>query len=186
MELYLVRHTRVAVERGIFYGHTDVDLAETSAEDFARLRRKLPKTEFNVFTSPSLRCRTIAEKLNGSSLLTDPRLMELNFGDWEMKRPEEIPAEPFQHWFDNFVEVPSPNGETFRQLYDRCVAWFEDVCKENYPQNVVVTHGGVIRALLSHILAFPLKNAFTLYIAFGSVTKIRVGSKKIEVLYVNR
>lgn len=186
MEFYLVRHTRVAVPRGTFYGHTDVELGGNLEEDFNRINRRLPKDGFVIYSSPSRRCMTLAEKFPETQIVADKRLMELNFGDWEMKTMEELQSREFDHWFQNFVDVACPNGESFRELYNRSVAAFDDICKKKQPKNVIIAHGGVVRALLSHILEFPLKNAFSLYIAFGSVTKIRIKPQKTEVLYINR
>jgi len=42
MEVYIIRHTKVAVENGICYGQTDVALADSFQEELAVLKSQLP------------------------------------------------------------------------------------------------------------------------------------------------
>jgi alpha-ribazole phosphatase len=55
MEIYLIRHTAVQAP-GICYGHYDVPLADTFADEVAQLWPKLPPSPYRVFSSPALRC----------------------------------------------------------------------------------------------------------------------------------
>ncbi|QKZ13975.1 alpha-ribazole phosphatase family protein [Spirosoma sp. KUDC1026] len=63
MTIYLIRHTEVAVERGVAYGQTDVPLADTYDEQRDHLLRHLPENPAVVFSSPLSRCRQLAEDL---------------------------------------------------------------------------------------------------------------------------
>ncbi len=64
---------------------------------------------------------------------------------------------------------------SFQELFERSVAFWEDLYQQSHPYNLIITHGGVIRfALLSYFLNFPLANAMRITIDYGSVTKVRV------------
>jgi alpha-ribazole phosphatase len=52
-------------------------------------------------------------------------------------------------------------------------------------QVVIVTHAGVIRALLARVLNLPLENAFQFRIDAGSVHKLRSIDDYIYLEYVN-
>ena len=41
------------------------------------------------------------------------RLMEMNFGDWEMKNWNDIPPEQLNPWMEDFVNIRASNGESF-------------------------------------------------------------------------
>ena len=50
----------------------------------------------------------------------------------------------------------------------------------------VVTHGGVVRALLAHALGMPLAHAFRLNTDFGSLTQLRWTAGHWQVKGINR
>ena len=86
MEIYLVRHTKVAVPPGIVYGHTDVSLSDSFEEEAAVVRKKVEGICFDaVWSSPLSRCVRLANYCGFRNIQTDDRLKELNFGEWELK-----------------------------------------------------------------------------------------------------
>src|SRR5690606_37382738 len=95
MEIYVVRHTKVAVNKGICYGQTDVALADSFQEELAVLKNHLPNDFDQLFSSPLSRCKTLAEPFS-SEIIFDDRLKEMHFGDWEMKTWNDIPTDEIQ------------------------------------------------------------------------------------------
>lgn len=188
MEFYLIRHTQVKIEPGTCYGQTDVPLAASFPQECERIQCKLPQIpDWQVYSSPLHRCQKLAKYLSNGSLTSDPRIMELNFGAWELKRWSEIEVgQAANIWFSDFVNQRCPQGESFQELFERSVAFWEDLCQQLHPYNLVITHGGVIRALLSYFLNFPLANAMRITIDYGSVTKVRMLEYGTVVDYINR
>lgn len=186
MEIYLVRHTQVGVEKGTCYGQTDVPLADSFAEEFEVVRRKLPELgSYVIYSSPLGRCRILAEKLNSNPVKLDPRLMELDFGIWEMQCWDDIGAGDVRAWTADFVNQCCPGGESYRDQFQRTVAFWEDWSRS--PRNgVVVTHAGVIRALLAHLLSIPLEKSLWIGVDYGSVTKIHLLEEVPSIDYINR
>lgn len=88
MEIYLVRHTETICEKGVCYGQSDVGLAEPFDSVFENIVSQLP-SEAIIFSSPLKRCVILAEYIQNTiktiSFEKEDRLMEMNFGDWEMK-----------------------------------------------------------------------------------------------------
>ena len=81
----------------------------------------------------------------------DPRFREVDFGVFEMRGYEELKDDPgYQAWIsgDNERNIP-PRGESGAQMTERVLAAFsalkDDTC--------IVTHGGVIAAIMAHL--FP-------------------------------
>lgn len=186
MEIYLIRHTTPLIEKGICYGQTDLDITDTFLEEVSMIQPHLPSTNIKVYSSPLQRCKKLADALFANATIQcDASLMELNCGDWEMQKWDEIPKQEIQPWMDDFVNVVVPNGESYVMLHQRVVDTFESI-KNNGENAVIVAHGGVLRSILSHITNTPLKesfDAFTLH--YGCVVKIDASEDSIthELLY---
>lgn len=193
MDIYLIRHTEVAVGRSVAYGQSDVELADNYDEQFGRLREHLPDDARAIFSSPLTRCRRLADDLAsaGPPLQFDDRLKEFHFGDWEMIPWADISRDALDPWMADFVNVPTPNGETFRAVFDRVSAfWHEQIlplADQPSPQPVfIVSHGGVIRALLCLFLDLSLQNAYRINLNYGAVTKLTLTGSSYTIQYINR
>ena len=186
MDIYLIRHTQTATDPGLCYGQSDIALADSFDNETDSLHDKLP--EFNddckVYSSPLTRCLKLAETFS-DTVTADARLQELDFGDWEGKRFDDIDADVLQHWTNNFVTAAPPNGENFEDLYRRAGDFWQDLLATGAEQVLVVTHAGVIRALLARALNLPLANSFQLRIDSGSVHKLRQIDDYLYIEYIN-
>lgn len=179
MEIYIVRHTKVAIEKGICYGQTDVLLADSFQEELAQLRNQLPSDFDQVYSSPLQRCKTLAEQFS-SSIIFDDRLKEMHFGDWELKAWEDIPKEEIQPWYDDFVNYETPNGDSFESLHLRYTSFLDELRTKNHQKVLIFTHGGIIRSTWSYLLEIPLKNTFKLPLHFGEILHFHLAEKSDE------
>ena len=178
MEIYLVRHTETACEKGICYRQSDVDLAEPFDSIFEKIVSQLP-SEAIIFSSPLKRCVILAQYIQDNiktiSYQEDKRLMEMNFGDWEMKNWNDILPEQLNPWMEDFVNVPALNGESFVLLHKRTEAFLSYLTsKQINSPIIVVCHAGIIRSILCHHAELPLKDAFQNKADFGEVIKIEL------------
>lgn len=188
MDTYLIRHTRINVESGICYGQSDVDLCSSFPEESKKVLSKLPVSveDSVIYSSPLRRCYKLAKELTDEKVQCDDRLKELDFGDWELEKWEEIETEKLQEWMDDFVNVNCPGGESYLELTERVTEWWEETIKKDHEPVVVITHAGVIRSLLSYVLEIPYKNSFRLIIDPGSISAISVSGRRYSVKYINR
>lgn len=186
MEIYLIRHTSTATQKGLCYGQTDVALANSFVDDLAKLWQKLPERQpdYQVFSSPLARCVQIAERLSLNVNLDD-RLLEINFGDWENQYFDALNPELLQYWTENFVDVAPPNGESFTDLCNRAESFWLELITLNVPQVFIITHAGVIRALLARLLQLPPANAFQFRVDCGSVHKLHRIANYTYIHYLN-
>ena len=172
MEIYLVRHTETVCEKGICYGQADVAIQEDYGSDFESIKKQIPSDAI-VYSSPLKRCVILANYISEENYKTDSRLMEMNFGDWELKKWNDIPEDEMNPWMQDFVNVSVPNGESFVQLYERVNAFFTEIKNANPSKPVViVTHAGVVRSILCKISNLSLRDAFQNKVDFGEVKKI--------------
>lgn len=184
MDIYLVRHTAVAPERGICYGQTDVALAPSFEQDLAHTIAKLPAQLDAVYSSPLTRCKTLALRLHPTPVLDD-RLMELNFGDWEMQWWDRITDDALPKFRADFINNAAPNGESYRDMLIRCTSFYEQILKIEHDSIAIISHGGFIRTLLCYLLCIPLEKSFDILINYGSVTKLSRSDREIKLDYVN-
>jgi len=178
MEIYLVRHTETVCEKGICYGQSDVEIREPYDLVFENILSQLPK-EAILYSSPLKRCvllaKHIQENIQVDSITEDSRLMEMHFGDWELQNWNDIPQELLNPWMEDFVNIRVPNGESFVDLNERVVDFFEnEIAKESDKPLIIVAHAGVIRSILCKINNLPLQEAFKSSLDFGAVVKIEI------------
>jgi len=188
LKLTLVRHTSLQIAPGICYGQTDVDVASSFMQEALQTQTKLADMTFDaVFTSPLQRCVKLADALGHRQIKEDARLKELHFGDWEMQAWDDVPRDIFDEWAQNYAELAPPKGETFQQLQQRGVDFLTEMMKTHPNQHLlVVTHGGMIRALLAHVLNMQLKGLFRFHVDYGGVTQLDFSGAVPKVNFVNR
>lgn len=147
MGLILVRHTRPDVVPGLCYGQTDLDVADTFAEEAAAILASLPEAR-RVVSSPLRRCRVLAQRIADVADLPldiDERLREIDFGAWEGRPWAEVPKQEIDAWAQDFLDARPHGGESVAMLRNRVGAALAEWAARNEPI-VIVTHAGVIRA----------------------------------------
>lgn len=186
MELYLVRHTTPQVAKGVCYGRAELDVCSSFMSELETVRGKLQDvTPAALYASPQLRCTKLAEALGFGTPVYDPRLMELHFGEWELRSWDDIPRHEFDRWAGSYVEHAPPGGESFSALHSRASDFLHEI-KHACGQVLAVTHAGVIRALLAEAMNIPLTEALHVHLDFGGVTKLLLDQDTVKVGYINR
>ncbi len=187
MEIYLVRHTKVAISRDYCYGISDVDLAKSYKADIQTVMEKLNKIQFSKsYTSPLKRCKILANSLSQNPILKD-ELLEMDFGDWELKKWKSLDHKQVDIWMNDFVNERPSNGENYMDFSMKSVFFFDNLVKEMEENDKVLltTHSGVIRAIICHVLNLSLAHSFNFEIDYGSVSKIEVIDGWYKVKYLN-
>jgi alpha-ribazole phosphatase len=156
----LMRHPRPKVAAGLCYGQSDIPL-EAGWE--ATLEAVLPTLSDvqQIISSPLSRCLQPARWLGRHLALpvaTDPRLMELNFGDWEGRLWDDFDGLQSRAWAEDFVARAPPGGESFQALATRVLAAVREHATSR--PCLFLSHGGPIRALLAQANGEPLSAAF--------------------------
>lgn len=181
--VHLLRHGEVAaLTDRVVRGQMDADLSPRGVEQGARLARWIAQHEPRptaVWSSDLVRCRALAERLARQldvPLRVDPRLREQSMGAWEGRTWAEItaaePAAVTAYWDDYYASRPT-RGESFADMERRASAWWDDALREHRGARIqVVTHVGVIRALLCRALGLAGSQALRFAPATASHTLI--------------
>ena len=187
--VYFVRHGETDWNaEARLQGQADTDLNDTGraqASANGRLLARLiadPST-FDFVSSPMLRTRETMQRLraamglNPSGYRTDPRLVEVNFGDWQGQTFAELekvdPGCFARRQADKWAFVPPGNeAESYAGLAERVKPWLDGVAGDT----VCVTHGGVLRAMFSLTGAMQPNEAVMLPIPQDRVLRLSGGT----------
>lgn len=173
--LYLVRHTAPDIAPGICYGQLDIGVASSFDEEAKIVRNWLPPADI-IVTSPLLRARKLAEYLGQElkcRLRSDVRLMEKSFGAWEGTAWDDIGREEIDAWAADVMNYVPPRGESGQQLMQRAQAALRDIAQLHRETVIIVTHGGMIRAMLAQLGQLPLPSTLPWEVAYGAVIAVR-------------
>ena len=151
MKLWLVRHAQTDAAPGLCYGTTDVCVpAEATLAVAEAVVSRLPEG-IALAHSPLRRCAELAHAIGRLRpdlvIRTEPRLAEMDFGDWEGQPWSSIARAEFDAWTCNFAEgVPGGHGESTARFLQRTGAAFDE-WRASGQDAVWVTHAGVMRAV---------------------------------------
>ena len=179
MDLSVIRHTRLEIESGRCYGQSELALADSFDAELASLRSGLAAPYEAVYSSPLQRCTQLAEQL-GHLIETDNRLLEYDFGDWEMKLWDDIDRDALDAWMQDFVNVSPPSGENLVAMLGRVSEFMETLRAREHQQCLIVTHAGVIRCIWAYLLNIPLGEIFKLQVGYGDVLRCRLAPNPQE------
>jgi alpha-ribazole phosphatase len=181
MEIFLIRHTTPLVEKGTCYGQTDLNVTDSFTAEAEIIKNYLPNNIVQVYSSPLQRCKKLAQHLfTDTPIHLRNDLMELNCGTWEMQKWDDIPRHEIDPWMNDFVNVSTPQGESYIDLHERVVACFQQINQHTEP-SAIVAHGGVIRSILSYITKTALVDSFTVFkLHYGCVVKINYHNENFQ------
>ena len=179
--LFLVRHGETeASARGRCYGKLDVALSANGVRQMQASAALLkPFSPAAVYSSPRVRAIDSAAAIChscGLSAIIENSLAELDFGDLEGMRYEEVERQYpvfYQQWMSNPTNVTFPNGESYAQMAARVNRVVSTLVKKHMNETiVVVAHGGVNRIVLANILGLKSEQIFRLDQSYGAVNCI--------------
>lgn len=162
--LVLVRHGQsLWNKKGLWTGLTDISLSDEGKQEAVFSAHVLTDVPFNVaFTSTLKRAHEtltiILQTLDISIPITkDKALNERDYGDltgknkWKVK--EQYGEEQFMKWRRGW-DVPIPNGETLKDVYNRVVPYYQNAIEPLLLKGkniLLVAHGNSIRALIKYL-----------------------------------
>jgi alpha-ribazole phosphatase len=137
----------------------------------------------SVVSSPLKRCadfaHVLAERLN-APLTIDPRLREMDFGEWENCNSAELlqrdAAALTRFWTDPW-NCPPPRGEALSAVRQRVLDAWRDVVALETP-TLVITHGGPIRIILCHVLDHPIEKLMEIEVPYAALRRAHAPAKQ--------
>lgn len=175
MKITLIRHTSVNINSGICYGQSDVEVSSNFEAEALQIALQIKDEKFDaVFCSPLSRCTKLAQYCGYSNPIIDTRLMELNFGDWEMKVWKDINDPQVEHWYSDWINEIPTSGESFKNMILRVRSFIIDLQSIDLQNIAIFTHAGVIRSFGVFAEQFSIEDAFEFKVDYGQITKFRI------------
>lgn len=173
MNIYLIRHGRQSSP----LCNVNVELAEEGKRQAELLGRRLEDYRIDaLYSSDLIRAIETAEILNkhlNREHLIREDIREISFGFLEGKSNEEIDSEFGVFKQEQLLlkeDIPYPGGECGRQVFDRAMRTIEEILHSDKSNIAVVTHGGVIRALVSGLLGLDMSKKLLLGISLENTS----------------
>ena len=175
MLIYIIRHGETDMNKeSVLQGHTDIPLNQSGRDLAAVTGREMKDIRFDAcISSPLVRALETAEIVlresghaiayeNGETggdtdsdrvvpLTLDERIMEMNCGEWELRKLSEMGEEAVRLFtFDPFNFPQFPGGEDFHDVRDRAQDFLNELMARDDDKNyLVATHGCALRAMLN-------------------------------------
>lgn len=180
--LFLIRHGLTDQTGKRLYGWTPgVHLSErgrSQADDLAGRMAGVRVT--NVYSSPLERCRETAAPLaSAAGLRVQIRrdLGEVDYGEWTGRPLAQLSrTKLWRSVQQSPSQVTFPAGESFLRVQERALRVVHQVAGEHPRGRVaLVSHGDVIRLLISHLSGAHLDEFQRIVIDAGSVSVVALG-----------
>ena len=172
--LYIMRHGKTDWNNEFrLQGRTDIPLNEEGRRMAMDAAKKYASVHFDVcYCSPLSRARETAEILlsgRGVPIISDGRLVEMCFGDFEgrkdcFKHPEWA---IYKFFYDTENYVAEGGAESLDELFSRTGDFLETVVRKDMEKGMdvlIVGHGAMNNSIISRVRGIPRKDFWTIAI----------------------
>jgi broad specificity phosphatase PhoE len=179
--LVLVRHGETEWNReGRYQGSADVPLNAVGLRQATALAAQLLSEPIAAVFSSTLQraCLTALPiaRAHGLRVLQDPRLNEINQGQWEGLRPADIVrqwAELHDRWEREPLAVRLPDGETLEEVQTRVLQAMQEIAPPWAGHTVcIVAHKVSLAVIKSHALGIDVLEALRVMPANASAEAV--------------
>lgn len=175
----LLRHGDVEGGRK-YRGQLDEPLSELGWEQLRNTTTHKQNWQ-HIITSPLKRCAAFAKELahtHSLPLQTEPEFKEVSFGLWEGKTADElldIDADKIKKYWNDPINTTPPQGENLLAFEQRIIRCWKNMLTEYQGKHIlVISHAGVMRIILCHILGMPLTELFKLDVGLAKASRIQI------------
>lgn len=191
--IYLLRHGEIELPRPrCLIGQMNLPLSLRGVEQAETWRNVFRSIPFDCIYCSDLdrTCRTaqIIARDNRTNIIEMSQLREINLGMWDGLTADEIEIRFPGQWRlrgEDSAGFRPEGGESFADLYDRVIPAFESIVKSNLESILIITHAGVIRVVLAHILGMPLSNIFKVNIDYSCAVILAVKQNSSSIQSIN-
>lgn len=178
VDLLLVRHPETEANvNGRFVGRGHSPYTHEGRRQLRRVPRKVARFEPDaVFSSPLVRAQRLAAasaRVARVPLFVDERLVEIDFGEAEGMTFEEVAAAGMAFNYRDRDRAVAPGGESRHDVESRASSFLDEVAGGGR-RIAVVTHGGVFRAALVHLLGLASSDIWAFSIHNAQLARVSV------------
>ena len=169
-QLCLVRHGQTDWNlEGRYQGQSDVPLNEHGRAQARALAQEIAGQSFSgIYTSDLQRAKETAQIISNFlqlPVILEPRLREINQGEWEGQLVEAIKARYAALWQQRTVDPASvrpPGGETVGEVAKRVHAALDDIASQHPNTPVlIVSHGLALATVICQARNIPVGQAYS-------------------------
>lgn len=181
--LWLVRHGQTHANlAGLYSGISETELTALGVSQAQAVGKMLQAVSFDKILCSELgraqhTTKLIVQQLNTPAIV-DPRLNEMNFGDWEMRHHSELQladAENYAAWCADWQNVVPGNGEGFQAFAKRVSAFCDEIKSQASNENIlIVSHQGVLSLMLATLLNMPAASLWHFSIEQGAWSAVDI------------
>lgn len=184
--LLVVRHPETEANiTGRWVGRGDAPYTARGHVQHAALVAELERFEPDViWSSPLRRCREVAEAAAarlGMAVTFDDRLLELDFGLAEGLTYDETVERGIRFEFKSETAPVAEAGESRRDILSRTASALDELLAGEGRRIAIVTHGGVFRSTVPHLLGLPLDSIWAFHIQNAAFLEYRVIDGHVQV-----
>ncbi len=174
MGLFVCRHGRTeANASGLLLGRADPDLDPLGRAQADALASSIAPPA-RVISSPLARCRQTAAAF-GSSVEIDERLVELDYGEYDLTPLRDVPNDVWRQWRLD-PDFRPPGGETLVELAERVSEVLDELAGPAVEGDIVlVSHVSPIKAALAWTLGVPIAISWRCFVAPASLMEVGFG-----------
>lgn len=176
--LLLVRHGETNLNtQSRMQGQSDEPLNERGRGQAEALRERLAgETVHAVYASDLRRAWETATLIGCMPVTADPRLREMNFGEWEGLSYADIQArdkDVLARWGAEVMDFTPPGGENLRQFAKRVEPVLGELAQKHEKETVlIVAHGGSLQLLIALALGLSPEKYWQFYLKPGSLSEL--------------
>jgi len=192
--LLLIRHGHTeATEKGRLYTDPLAELTEVGVEQSKKLAAWMKENRPDLIISSTAKRVTSTATIIGDAINVDPisvnGLEEWHVGEWEGRSYLDIKKnepELYKTWSSDPIVNRPPGGESISDVCVRVNKRIEELVAEYDGKKIaLVTHAGVIRAILVQALGMSVHNFWRLSIPVGSVSRVDFSKSFATVYFVS-
>jgi len=175
-QIDLLRHGELETP-GLFCAKPDEPLSKKGLQD---LWDATKKGEWDIIiSSPHARCQSFAKALakqKECELIISPAFQEMDFGDWTgiaTKTLWEQESTRLKQLWESPKDFIAPSGESIKTFTQRVKQGWQAMLTKHKSQNILlITHAGVIRAVLSEALKISHQSTLSFNIEYAHSSQL--------------
>ena len=191
--IYLTRHGKTLwnLEKRL-QGSGDSELTEEGINQAIELGEEISKMDIDViYTSPIKRAYRTAKEIKANlniNVVSDDRLKEINFGEYEGSTEEELLelglGKEIAEIFNGNMKVQAPGGESLAELYNRVKDFLDELLVLEKDKNIlIVTHGTTLKAIVTYFR--KSEEFYNVIMGQATLTKISCENDDFKFEYIN-
>lgn len=175
--ILFVRHGETDANRaGVLVGRSDFGLTAGGRQASRAVGRMLANAGAAKLLASPLRRAIDSAVVIGKACNLDPeideRLIEMEYGEWEGRRPRDVAKADWEKWRAN-VDFRPPGGESMREVFDRVTSFCDEMLDQRSDGIVIaVSHVTPIKCAVAWALQAGPEMTWRMHLSLSSISRV--------------